>query len=208
MTGLEVTFRRLFVTCDVFTRSFFVAFPWLCRGPHLLGKQCSWLLHPAFAWPSFWADLTRTRPRKVFWVYVLPFFPTKRGNTLTNSTRIHSRDDPETLFMFVGFSLPWVTCAANPWLFRGPHLLAKTVFRGPHFGQVLGVLARRWPHYSSTLGGGGGFWLFLFFLSFSFRALQKLHMFLDIPCAISTRHVQYIRKRHMTLKLAGPQLDA
>ena len=27
-------FRRLFVTCDVFTRYFFVAFSWLFRGPH------------------------------------------------------------------------------------------------------------------------------------------------------------------------------
>ena len=39
--------RRLFVTCDVFTRHFFVAFPWLFRGPHMLRKtvfgRFSWL---------------------------------------------------------------------------------------------------------------------------------------------------------------------
>ena len=40
-------FRRLFVTCGVFTRYFFVAFPWLFRGP-LLSRTVfgpfSWLL--------------------------------------------------------------------------------------------------------------------------------------------------------------------
>ena len=38
------TIRRLFVTCDVFTRYFFVAFPWLFRGFFValicLEKQC------------------------------------------------------------------------------------------------------------------------------------------------------------------------
>ena len=34
----EWTIGRLFVTCDVFTRYFCVALPWLFRGPHLLGK--------------------------------------------------------------------------------------------------------------------------------------------------------------------------
>ena len=37
---LLLKIRRLFVTCDVFTRYFFVAFSCLFRGPHLLGKQC------------------------------------------------------------------------------------------------------------------------------------------------------------------------
>ena len=45
-------FRRLFVTCDVFTRYFFTAFPWLFRGPHLLRKtvfgRFSWLFRGFF----------------------------------------------------------------------------------------------------------------------------------------------------------------
>ena len=45
-------FRRLFVTCDVFVRYSFVAFPWLFRGPHLLRKtvfgRFSWLFRGFF----------------------------------------------------------------------------------------------------------------------------------------------------------------
>ena len=47
-------FRRLFVTCDVFARYFFVAFPWLFHGPHLLRKQCLGVFRGffvAFPWP-------------------------------------------------------------------------------------------------------------------------------------------------------------
>ena len=47
--------RRLFVTCDVFTRYFFVASSWFFRG-----------FFVAFSWPSFWANFTRTRPGRVF----------------------------------------------------------------------------------------------------------------------------------------------
>ena len=62
-------------TCDVFTHYVSVAISWLFRGPHLLGKrQCSGLFRGfsvvffvAFSWPSFWANLMRTRPRKLFW---------------------------------------------------------------------------------------------------------------------------------------------
>ena len=67
--------RRLFVTCDVFAR-----FSWLYRGFFVAS---SWPSSPwknsvsaffvffsfffvAFSWPSFWANFTRTRPRKVF----------------------------------------------------------------------------------------------------------------------------------------------
>ena len=35
---LRSRFRRLFITCDVCARDFFVVFPWFFRGPHLLGK--------------------------------------------------------------------------------------------------------------------------------------------------------------------------
>ena len=67
-------FRRLFVTCDVFTRGFFLAFCGFFRGffcgffcgPHLLEKNSVWTFFVAFLWPSFWANLTRTRPGKVF----------------------------------------------------------------------------------------------------------------------------------------------
>ena len=53
---------------------------------------------------------------------------------------------------------------------------------------------------------GGGVPVFLFlFLPFSFSCCY-MH-FCDIPCTISTGNVQKHQKRHMTLKLAGPQLD-
>ena len=67
--GIRPEKQGLFVSCDVFARYFFVAFPWLFRGPHLLGKTVfgpfSWL-SVAFSWPSFWANFLRTRPGKVF----------------------------------------------------------------------------------------------------------------------------------------------
>ena len=44
---------------------------------------------------------------------------------------------------------------------------------------------------------------FLSVLPFSFLVLQYLHLFWDIPCAISQGDVQTIRKRHMTLTLDG-----
>ena len=66
-------FRRLFVTCGVFTRYFFVAFSWLFRGFFValfcLEKQCLGLFRGffvAFSWPPFWAKFTRTRPGTVF----------------------------------------------------------------------------------------------------------------------------------------------
>ena len=67
--------RRLFVTCDVFTRYFFVVFSCFFFLVALISleKQClrlfPWLFRGffvAFSWPSFWAKFTRTRPRKVF----------------------------------------------------------------------------------------------------------------------------------------------
>ena len=48
--------RRLFVTCDVFTRYFFVVFPWLFRG-------FSW---PSAAWKTVFGPFSR--PGKVFWL--------------------------------------------------------------------------------------------------------------------------------------------
>ena len=82
--SLLVTF--LLVTFSWFFRVFFVAFPWLFRGPHLLGKTVfghfSWLFRGFFVVLSWffrgffvaliWANSTRTRPRKVFW-FVLFF---------------------------------------------------------------------------------------------------------------------------------------
>ena len=63
---------------------------------------------------------------------------------------------------------------AFPWLFRGPHLLGKTVFgrfswlfRGPHFGQILSALAleksseHRCPHraiWATQIATKGGKW--------------------------------------------------
>ena len=48
-------FRRLFVTCGVFTRDFFVAFPWLFRGPLLSRKTVfgpfSWFFRGFFVAP-------------------------------------------------------------------------------------------------------------------------------------------------------------
>ena len=45
---LRPNLRRLFVTCDVFTRYFSVAVLWLFRGPHLLGKTVSLFLFVCF----------------------------------------------------------------------------------------------------------------------------------------------------------------
>ena len=70
--------RRLFVTCGVSTRYFFVAFPWLFVALFRLEKQClglfvafSWFFRGfivAFSWPLFCAKFTRTRPGTVFWI--------------------------------------------------------------------------------------------------------------------------------------------
>ena len=72
--GEGPTIRRLFVTCGVFARYFFVAFSWFFRGFFValfcLEKQCSGLFRyffVAFSWPPFWANFTRTRPGTVFW---------------------------------------------------------------------------------------------------------------------------------------------
>ena len=46
----------------------------------------------------------------------------------------------------------------------------------------------------------GGVLAFLFFLPVSFPVLWKLHMILDIPCAISTKS-KSIRRNHMS----GPE---
>ena len=48
----------------------------------------------------------------------------------------------------------------------------------------------------------GGILAFLFFpplFPFSFPVLQSLHLFLDVPCAITTGNVQNHQKCHMTL---------
>ena len=70
VTFLLVTFAWLFRSffvafsawkkkqCLGVFRAFFAAFPWLFRG-----------FSVAFSWPSFWANVTRTRPGKVFWPY-------------------------------------------------------------------------------------------------------------------------------------------
>ena len=65
--------RRLFVTCGVFTRYFFMVFSWLFRGPLLSRKTVfgpfSWfyvVFFMVFSWPPFWANFTRTRPGTVF----------------------------------------------------------------------------------------------------------------------------------------------
>ena len=69
----QKTFRYLWRFYSLLFRGFFVAFPWLFRGPLLSRKTVFgpflWLFRGffvAFSWPLFWAKFTRTRPGTVF----------------------------------------------------------------------------------------------------------------------------------------------
>ena len=65
--------RKLFVTCDVFVRYFFVVFPWLFRCHHLLGKKTVFghfsCFFRVFSWFFLWTNITRTRPGKIFFIW-------------------------------------------------------------------------------------------------------------------------------------------
>ena len=76
--------RRLFVTCDVFTHYFFVAFSWffswLFRGPHLLGKTVfgpfSWL----FRFGQILRVLALEKSSESLKDYATPKSPRRKGS--------------------------------------------------------------------------------------------------------------------------------